>query len=53
MPVLWESISVLIDPTEAGMNYIEDFQVCCRPIEFLVVEDFDGSITVHVGTDNE
>ena len=52
-PYCGESISVLIDPTEAGMNYIEDCQVCCRPIEFLVVEDFDGSITVHGGTDNE
>ncbi|MEE4660886.1 MAG: CPXCG motif-containing cysteine-rich protein [Halieaceae bacterium] len=38
-PYCGEPNGVLVDPSEAGQSYIEDCQVCCRPIVFLV----DGS----------
>ena len=35
-PYCGEAISVLIDESIEGQNYIEDCQVCCRPIVFMV-----------------
>jgi transcription elongation factor Elf1 len=35
-PYCGETISVLIDESIPEHNYIEDCQVCCRPIEFQV-----------------
>ena len=31
-PYCWEEISMLLDPSEYS-KYIEDCEVCCRPIE--------------------
>ena len=35
-PYCGEAISVLIDCSVAEQDYIEDCQVCCRPINFEV-----------------
>ncbi len=35
-PYCWEEISVLLDPSVREQTYIEDCEVCCRPIEFHV-----------------
>ncbi len=32
-PYCWEEISILIDPDQDDSVYIEDCEVCCRPIE--------------------
>jgi len=32
-PYCWESISMILDPSEEESDYIEDCEVCCRPIE--------------------
>jgi len=34
-PYCWEQISMLLDKTEETSDYIEDCEVCCRPIEIL------------------
>lgn len=52
-PYCGEAISVLIDPEELGQQYIEDCQVCCRPIVFQVVEDASGCIQVTAQSENE
>lgn len=52
-PYCGEAISVLIDPQELGQQYIEDCQVCCRPIVFQVVEDASGFIQVTAQSENE
>ncbi len=44
---------MLIDPGDAGERYIEDCQVCCRPITFLVMEDMDGVLSVTVHSEDE
>lgn len=31
-PHCWESISMLLDPSVQEQTYIEDCEVCCRPI---------------------
>lgn len=35
-PYCGEAIEVLIDSQEVGQQYIEDCQVCCKPIVFNV-----------------
>jgi hypothetical protein len=42
-PYCAETISVLIDPSAPGQEYVEDCEVCCRPIQ-LSYEIDDGSI---------
>jgi len=50
-PYCWESIGVLIDCSVEAQEYIEDCQVCCRPIVFDVMVDEDGYPTVSVNND--
>ncbi|HKM26625.1 MAG TPA: CPXCG motif-containing cysteine-rich protein [Thiopseudomonas sp.] len=52
-PYCGEAIQVLLDPEEAGQDYIEDCQVCCQPITFSVMEDSMGNLSVTVRDENE
>ena len=52
-PYCGESLDVLVDLSEAGQSYVEDCQVCCRPIVFDVSEDIDGDAILVVRTENE
>jgi hypothetical protein len=42
-PFCGEAITVLIDPTDETQDYIEDCQVCCKPIHF-TVRSSDGEV---------
>ena len=37
-PYCGEPIHILLDPSDVGDEYIEDCQVCCRPIVMSVTE---------------
>ena len=50
-PYCWETIGILIDCSVDSQEYIEDCQVCCRPILFDVVVDDDGYPIVSVSSD--
>lgn len=52
-PYCGETILVLVDDSLPRQNYIEDCQVCCRPIVFDVVVDADGEILLTVRSENE
>lgn len=52
-PYCGENIDILLDPSESDQSYIEDCQVCCRPILFNVVEDVDGDLQLLVRMENE
>ena len=52
-PYCGETISVLIDASDMEQQYIEDCQVCCKPINFLVYESVDGELTVNVYSEDE
>jgi hypothetical protein len=52
-PYCGESIEVLIDQEEIGERYIEDCQVCCKPIIFFVSLDSAGSLIVSLHDENE
>ncbi|WP_418637042.1 CPXCG motif-containing cysteine-rich protein [Winogradskyella sp.] len=36
-PYCWEQISMLIDVSQKHQKYIEDCEICCNPIQVLVV----------------
>lgn len=40
-PYCWEEIEILLDPSVERQSYVEDCQVCCRPITLHVAFD-DG-----------
>jgi transcription elongation factor Elf1 len=52
-PYCGESLDVLVDMSEAGQSYVEDCQVCCRPMVFSVSDDLDGSTQLVVKAENE
>ena len=51
-PYCGEPIDVLLDCSVPHQSYIEDCQVCCRPIEFSVSVDEDD-VSVRVRTDQD
>lgn len=52
-PYCGETISVLIDDSLLEQQYIEDCQVCCRPIVLNVTVDADGDVAVNATSENE
>ncbi|MCB1687038.1 MAG: CPXCG motif-containing cysteine-rich protein [Halioglobus sp.] len=52
-PYCGEAIEVLLDCSIDQQHYIEDCQVCCRPIEFRVTVDYEGDVSVAVTAEND
>lgn len=43
-PYCGETFDTVVDPSAGPANYIEDCQVCCRPIEFTLDVEDDGTV---------
>ncbi|WP_290650815.1 CPXCG motif-containing cysteine-rich protein [Aquisalimonas sp.] len=43
-PYCGEPFTTVVDYSEGGQHYIEDCQVCCQPIEFVVDVDVAGDL---------
>ena len=52
-PYCGESIEVLIDCSISHQNYIEDCQVCCRPVIFDVTVGNEGELRIILTHENE
>ncbi len=52
-PYCGESIEILLDASAGEQHYIEDCQVCCRPIALSVSIDADGEPQVGVAGEND
>ena len=52
-PYCGESISMLVDDSLPEQSYIEDCQVCCRPIVLDVTVDLDGDVAVSARSEDE
>ena len=52
-PYCGERISVLVDDSLAEQRYVEDCQVCCRPIVLDVRIDPDGDVNIIARSENE
>jgi hypothetical protein len=53
-PWCGEPLELLVDPQALGQSYIEDCQVCCRPILVRVHMDVlgDGSTSLELSRDD-
>ena len=52
-PYCGENITIIVDESVPEQSYIEDCEVCCRPIVIHTTVDIDGDVTVDVRTDSE
>ncbi len=52
-PYCGEFIDLLIDTSVSHQNYIEDCQVCCRPIIVDVIASQDGDVSVTASHEDE
>lgn len=52
-PYCGESIELVVDCSVDAQDYIEDCQVCCRPIALHVEVDEDGSVRARAGREDE
>ena len=52
-PYCNEPIEIVIDPSIASQSYIEDCEVCCRPITLNVEIEEDGQVEVRAATEDE
>lgn len=52
-PYCGESFSALVDRSVPQQDYIEDCEVCCRPINFSIGVGPGGEIRLSVSSENE
>ncbi len=52
-PYCGEVIELLIDNSVSDQSYIEDCQVCCRPIVVHALVDENGSVIVSLRSEDE
>ena len=52
-PYCGETITVLVDGSAGNQHYIEDCQVCCRPIEIAVAVDLDGCVRLTAAAEDD
>lgn len=52
-PYCWETIEIVIDPSEPHQTYVEDCYVCCRPIVLDVSISSEEEVEVIAFAENE
>ena len=52
-PYCGEAIELLIDDSEGDQRYIEDCQVCCRPITIALSIDDEGALHVDATAEDD
>lgn len=52
-PYCGEPIEIYVDESVEGQSYVEDCQVCCRPIVLDVAVDEDGTPSVRAAREED
>ena len=52
-PCCGEPVSVVVDHSLGDQEYVEDCQVCCRPMVLSIAVDPDGDVSVTARYENE
>lgn len=52
-PYCWQWASLHVERTGLPQEYVEDCEVCCRPILFRVAQDVDGRLVAEAHMENE
>lgn len=51
-PACGEPLELAVDASTGDQQYVEDCQVCCRPMVVRVAVDDDGGVDVRVDAEN-
>lgn len=52
-PYCWEHFVLLVDPSVESQEYVEDCEVCCRPIDFDIEVGASGEARVSARLQHE
>lgn len=52
-PYCWETIEVVVDPSESHQEYVEDCFVCCQPIHLIVAFDDEGEVSIQALSEDD
>jgi hypothetical protein len=52
-PYCWERFSILVDGSVEAQSYVEDCEICCRPIDFDVSIDENDQVSVQARLQDE
>ena len=52
-PYCGESLEITVDTSVGQQDYIEDCQVCCKPIHFRIHVNADGQSRIDVRSEDE
>ncbi len=52
-PYCGEPLEITVDASVGRQDYIEDCQVCCRPIQFRIRVSADGTPSIDVRSEDE
>jgi len=52
-PYCWEEFSLLVDASVDSQEYVEDCEVCCRPIDFVIEVDDQDQVVVQARLQHE
>jgi len=52
-PYCWEEFSLLVDASVDSQEYVEDCEVCCRPIDFVIQVDDQDQVVVQARLQHE
>lgn len=52
-PYCWERFILLVDASVESQEYVEDCEICCRPIDFSIEVDESGEARVEARLQHE
>jgi len=52
-PHCWEQFNLLVDTSIELQEYVEDCEICCRPIDFSIAVDENGIASVDARLQHE
>jgi len=52
-PYCGEMITILVDQSEEQQQYIEDCQVCCRPMDIRIIVSANGECQIEARNEND
>ncbi|MEE4277025.1 MAG: CPXCG motif-containing cysteine-rich protein [Halieaceae bacterium] len=52
-PYCWEPLTLLVDSGDFGVDYVEDCQVCCRPIVVSARMDSNGEASISLRREDD
>jgi hypothetical protein len=52
-PYCGEPVTLVVDASAGSQQYVEDCEVCCRPMEITVAVSPDGGVEVRAGHEDQ